>query len=34
MKKNIYKINVKRIRKMLKENSNEGCIGEKVLKID
>ena len=32
--KNVYKINRKRIRKMLKENSNEGLIGEKVLEID
>lgn len=32
--KNVYKINVKRIRKMLKENSTEGLIGEKVLEID
>ena len=32
--KNLYKINKKRIIKMLKENSNEGLLGEKILDID
>ena len=32
--KNLYKINKKRILKMLKENSNEGLVGEKILDID
>lgn len=32
--KNLYKINKKRIIKMLKENSNEGLLGEKTLEVD
>lgn len=32
--KNLYKINKKRIKKMLKESSNEGLVGEKILEID
>jgi Ca2+/Na+ antiporter len=32
--KNVYKINIKRIRKMLEEKRNESLIGERILEID
>ena len=32
--KNVYKINIKRIRKMLEEKRNERLIGERILEID